>query len=207
MNDATVVLVGSDVKIEGYAPAVSIDGPDQHSISDFIGESQSERLSDGRLRFKVTGRPLQGMLNEPNVLKVLAESLGQADYRSSTDQENRRGIDGYVESVPVQIVKTPSVREYGVAVAKGHWEITVTVEEAARWIKSAIDHKATGPTPSIAPADRALMFLALDVRHAGLLICDDVVAAVMVQMPDIAQLGFRAIWLVGSTVAGSRRLA
>jgi hypothetical protein len=69
--------------------------------------------------------------------------------------------------VPVQIVKTPSKSEYGAAVAKRFWAITVTVDEAASWIKSVIDHKTTGPKPSIAPADRASMILALDIRHAG----------------------------------------
>jgi hypothetical protein len=211
MSDATVALGGLEMEIQGFPPAVSIEGPELHSISDFIGESQSERLPDGRLMFKVTGKPLQGTSNEPNVLKVLAGSLAQADYRPATDEQNRRGIDGWVRDsdgapVPVQVVKVPAESEFGAAVAKGDWEITVTVDEAASWIKAAIDHKTTGPTPSIAPADRASMILALDVRHAGLLICDDVVAALVGQMPDVAQLGFRAIWLVGSTTAGTRKL-
>lgn len=212
IGDKEVHLVGEFVHLEGHVPAVGVDGPNLHRLSDFIGASQSDRLPDGKLRFNVSGMPLQGTANEPNVLAVLADSLGQAGYRPATDRENARGIDGWVNDscgkpVAVQVVKTPIESEYGASVAKGDWEITVTVDEAAGWVKSAIDHKTTGPTPTIAPADRASMILALDVRHAGILICDEVVAALAHYMPDISLLGFQSIWLVGSSRAGTRKLA
>ena len=197
--------------------AMSIDGPTRSEINDFIGKSRSSRLPDGRFRFEVTDQPLQAEDNEPNVRKVLAQALSaesgeDLSCRPASKAENHRGIDGWVEysrglSVPVQIVKTPSKDAYGAAVAKGLWTITVTVDEAASWIKAAIDHKTTGPKLSIAPADRASMILALDIRHAGQLANADVIAAFERQMPGIAQLGFRAIWLVGSTPAGTRKLA
>ena len=80
--------------------------------------------------------------------------------------KNHRGIDGWIDyrsgmSAPVQIVKAPSKREYGAAVARGLWRVIVTIDEAASWIKTVIDHKTTGPTPSVVPADRASMILAL----------------------------------------------
>jgi hypothetical protein len=167
--------------------------------------------------FEVTEQPLQGAANEPNVRKVLAEALSAEAGEAvacvpANDAQNHAGVDGYAEyssglSVPIQIVKTPAASAYGSAVAKGHWKITVAVDEAASWIKSAIDHKTTGSTPSIAPADRASMILALDTRHAGQLANADVLASFVRQMPSVAHLGFRAIWLVGSTPVGSRRIA
>jgi hypothetical protein len=198
--------------------AVSIDGPTMSYISDFIGKSRSSPLPNGRLMFEVTDQPLQGAANEPNVRKVLAESLSAdagdtVTCRPASDAENHAGVDAYVEypsglSVPVQIVKTAAASAYGAAVAKGYWEITVTVEEAAAWIEAAaIDRKTTGSTPSIAPADRAAMILALDVRHAGQLANPDVIASLARQMPGAAHIGFRAIWLVGSTPVGSKRIA
>lgn len=213
MGPTIAVPTGSiSAKAQCGNVAMSIDGPTRSEINDFIGKSRSSLLPDGRLLFEVTGKPLQGTSNEPNVLNVLAGSLAQADYRQATDEENRRGVDGWVNDsegapAPVQVVKVPAESEFGAAVAKGSWEITVTVDEAASWIKAAIDRKTTGPKPSIAPADRASMLLALDVRHAGQLANADVIAAFARQMPSVAQLGFRAIWLVGSTPAGTRKLA
>jgi hypothetical protein len=201
------------IKTEFGPVAMSIDGPTRSEINDFIGKSRSIRLPDGRLLFEVSDKPLQAGANEPNVRKALAEALSapageSLSCRPATDAENDHGVDGYVTyssgmSVPVQIVKTPSQKEYGVAVAKGLWRIVVTVDEAANWIKSTIDHKSK----KIAPADRANMILALDVRHAGQLVNVDVIASFARQMPNVAQLGFRAIWLVGSTPVGSKRIA
>lgn len=138
-------------------------------------------------------KPLQGTLNEPNVLTVLAGSLGHADYRSATDEENRRGIDGWVNdsggaSVAVQVVKAPAESEYGAQSRRATGRSRCR-RRGGGWIKSAIDHRTTG----IAPADRLSLLLALAVRHAGLLICDDEISAFARQTPDAGHLGFLSV--------------
>ena len=218
MNDKTVPLIGQPAPLQGGTMAMSIDAPNRSEINDFVGQSRSGRLPDGKLWFKVTGRPLQGEHNEPNVLKVLVAALSAEagetlSYRRASKAENQGGIDGYVQyssgvPVPVQIVKAPSAKEYGADVAMGDWSIIVTVEEAAGWIVTAINRKVSGKKiPSIARRARTSMILALDIRHAGQLANEDVIAAFARQMPDAGALGFRSVWLVGSTHAGSRKLA
>jgi len=148
-----------------------------------------------------------------SVAEALSVEAGEPlTCRAATRAESQGGVDASLEypsglSVPVQIAKAPSQSEYGAAVAKGFWRVVVTVDRAASWIKSTIDHTTTGRKLRIAPADRAAMILALDIRHAGQLVNADVLMSFARQMPGAAQLGFRAIWLVCSTPVGSKRIA
>lgn len=216
-NDKDVALSGEGMAFTLGKAAMSINGPDRAEINDFVGQSKSRRLPSGELEFTTGEPPLQGRPNEPNVLKVLVETMTAETkekhlFKESDEADDGKGIDGYVafpdgSIVPVQVVKTPADSQWGAAVAKGNAKIVASVDEAASWIKAAIDHKVSGASPSIAPKDRPSLILALDARHAGMLGADDVIAAFHQQMPELAKLGLRAVWLVGNTPVNTKKLA
>lgn len=216
-NDKDVALSGEGVTLTLGNAAMSINGPDRAEINDFVGQSKSRRLPSGELEFTTAQPPLQGRPNEPNVLKVLVETMtAEANekhlYKEGDTADDGQGIDGYVRfpdgsMVPVQVVKTPTDSQWGAAVAKGNAKIIASVEEAASWIKAAIEHKVSGASPTIAPKDRPSLILALDARHAGMLGADDVIAAFHRQMPELAKLGLYAVWLVGNTPVNTKKLA
>src|SRR5664279_1129062 len=216
-NDKDVTLSGESMAFTAGKAAMSINGPDRAEINDFVGQSKSRRLPSGELEFTTGEPPLQGRANEPHVLKVLVETMTAETnqkhlFRKSHKADDGKGIDGYVafpdgSMVPVQVVKTPTDSQWGAAVAKGNAKIVALVDEAASWIKAAIYHKVSEASPRIAPKDRPSLFLALDARHSGMLGADDVIEAFHQQMPELAQLGFRAVWLVGNTPFNSKKLA
>ena len=216
-NDKEVALSGVEMTIKVGNVAMSINGPDRAEINDFVGQSKSQRLPSGELEFTTADPPLQGRPNEPNVLRVLVEAMTaeskENHYCEEGDKaDDAKGIDGYVRvrggsRVPVQVVKTPTDSQWGAAVAKGNAKIIASVADAAGWIKAAIEHKVSGASPRIATRDRPSLILALDVRHAGMLAADDVIAAFHRQMPELATLGLRAVWLVGDTPFNTRKLA
>lgn len=216
-NDKDVALSGEGMAFRLGNVAMSINGPDRAEINDFVGQSKSRRLPSGELEFTTGEPPLQGRPNEPNVLKVLVETMTTETNETHVCQEgdrgdDGRGIDGYVRfpdgsKVPVQVVKAPTDSQWGAAVAKGNAKVVASVDEAASWIKAAIDHKVSGSSPRIAPNDRPSLILALDARHAGMLGDDDVIAAFHRQMPELAKLGLHAVWLVGNTPVNTKKLA
>jgi hypothetical protein len=205
-----VALSGKGMTVTFGDAALSINGPDRAEINDIVGQSKSRRLPSGELEFTTGERPLQGRPNESNVLKVLVDTISaetnEKHFHEKGDKEDdKRGIDGRVvfpdgSKVPVQVVTTPPYSNWGAAVARGNAKIVASVDDAASWIKAAIDHKVSG-------ADRASLILALDARHAGMLCADDVIAAFHRQMPELAMLGFRAVWLVGNAPVNTKKLA
>jgi hypothetical protein len=216
-NDKQVALTGESAALSLGDAAMSINGPDRAEINDFVGQSMSRRLPSGEFEFTTGQPPLQGRRNEPNVLKVLVETMTDQTnelhaYRNGDRADDARGIDGHLTfpdgtTAPVQVVKTPIDQRWGAAVARGNARIVASVDQVAEWIKAAIDHKTSGSSPSISPKDRPSLILALDARHAGMLGAEDVIAAFHRQMPDLAKLGFRAIWLVGNAPVNTKKLA
>jgi hypothetical protein len=207
-------LTGQAIAAGAGRAAMSVDGPHRSQVSDFDGSSsESRELPDGTFEFVVVDRPLWGDENEPNVLRTLAKALAEqgaphAAERHGTEADNRAGIDGWIDvpgedAIAVQVTMAPSGSDFGRDVARGHCRRVVDATEAAGWLVKAIERKVT----SVAPNDRPRLLLALDARHAGQLVNERILAEFRRQRPDIAQLGFRAVWLVGSTPIGSRRLA
>ena len=214
MTDKTVRLTGEEaVGLIGRA-AMSVDGPERSAIDDFQGRSESYVLPDGRgHRFRISDRPLQAEDNEPNVLRVLAKVLSGESmrWRRATAKQNQNGIDGFVEvggrDVPVQIVSVPIDERLRARVGVGECEVDVSFEDAARWMVNAIRRKAEPGRKFISRSARSGLILALDARHWGQLANERVLAEFRRQMPGLGGEGFEAVWLVGSTAAGSRVLA
>jgi 2-polyprenyl-3-methyl-5-hydroxy-6-metoxy-1,4-benzoquinol methylase len=211
VKDKSVALVGQEIAISLGSVAMSINGPDRSEINDFVGQSQTRRLPDGRIEIAVQGSPHRGARNEPQVRKVLQDALSiewgvNVIVEPPTKQEDARGIDGTTVApdgrvLVVQIVTVPADCDYARCVAKGSHQVALTIDEATGWIENAIRHKLT-----IAPADRGLMILALDVRHAGFLAASDIVAAAQQRLAP-AKFGFAEVWLVANVPTHSARLA
>ena len=211
MKDKSAALVGEQVAALFGSAAMSINGPYRSEINDFKGHSQTRRLPDGRIEIAVQGSPHRGSRNEPQVRNVLQAALSlewgvDVVVKSPTPQEDARGIDGTTvapdgKALIVQIVTVPADSDYARYVAQGSHRVVLTMDEAIDWIENAIRHKC-----NIAPADRASMILALDVRHAGLLAADDFVAAAEKRIRP-AVFGFAEVWLVANVPTHSARLA
>lgn len=206
-SSVTVALsVGEFV---GQPVAVAIDGPTRTDLTDFKGKSSSWRIDADRLGFLIEGSPLWGKKNERQTVKVLAQAIrgeiGEGvPHKYATEEEDLGGADGFVLLpecgwVEVQITVVPNDEITGGAVAKGQ---TVSVEltnaAAAELLVSAINKKKGQATAST--------ILALDIRHVSLLSGQAVVDELLKSVPSPGALGFKAIWLVGSTVARCRRL-
>lgn len=197
------------MSIKTYRWAITLEGQDRVELKDYQGEARTTRQPDGNLRIEILGRPHRGERGEPAVLIVLRQAI-EADSGSRptiTKGRNDWGEDATLKMLGageyiVQIVSVPADPQFGKEIASGKVDRTFTVREAARMIREAINHKSTVP-----PSSRGSVILALDARHLGLLSGHDVLAALADTGSPIATYGFAQVWLVGSTITQSARLA
>jgi hypothetical protein len=158
----------------------------------------------------VQGQPHWGKRNQDQVLDVLAQAMTAAlgervPHRRGNDDDDANGVDGFVKLpaeekwTGVQVVAVPSDSDYGAAVATGEPVVVLTNSEAAAWIAGAIEKKRHHAL--------ATLILALDIRHASLLSDPVIVSDLLAVIPAPKAIGFKAVWLVGSTAARCTQLA
>lgn len=194
--------------VTGHPVALILVGTDRIEVNDFSGTSTMNLQPDGTLNVLINGRVRRGTSNEESVLKVLRSAL-EVTVGMPVELipgEDARGEDGKLrfggQTYVAQVVTVPSGRDIGKEIASGKFEIRLTEQLAVDWISGSIEHKT-----SIAPMDRPRTILALDVRHVGMLCEPSLVEKMLRERPNIAQLGFAQIWLVGPVSSRCVRVA
>ena len=197
--------------LTGQVPSVVIDGPDRTYVSDPVGDSEGVRLPNGNFEMKVRGSPLVGEPNEPTLVRVFAQAMeladGVAPGVNDTPPDNHAGADAIFtwpgEQRVVQAVTVPQDSNYQHSVSQGAIAVEFSAEQGATWLRDAINKKFLKYPLDV----RRTMILALDARHAGILMHGEILSALTARYPEVATLGFAAIWVVGAIPRRCVRIA
>lgn len=182
------------------------------------GRGASADVHNGKiLDSAVRGRSTQGEANTLAVCRTLVTALNNAGARWGQPRNPRKGeaarwVDCLSEDVRDR-TKRLTIQVVNACVRTGfHDELALKgvvretgrpVSEAVTCLEEAIKHKEK----DILKVDRAPLTLALDASWLPVLAVDSVVEQFRSQRSRWArQLGFESVWVVGSTVALTRRL-
>ena len=202
-GDKSVVLrpLTGKVEFSGQGVAAVADSPSKVDISDFNrGRSSTWRDESGLIHVAMRDSLLRGRDNEPSVLDV----LGQLCAGTIEPGDDARGEDARLciadgTVLVIQIVTVPPEEEINRQVRQGLTvERVLTIPEAAAWIHMSIQKKLKVRSTTTV--------LALDARHLGVLVDEDILAEFRRAFPNTQACGFNQIWLSGPTAARSTRL-
>jgi hypothetical protein len=154
-------------------------------------------------------RPIDiGKKGEPVVVeRVLGQLRADGHTISTLSHRDELGEDHLVDcdgsEVVIQVIGVPTATDFIGEASRGSASTSVSLEQAASWIRDAVAKKQA----QYAPAVRATMLLALDVRAVGVLVSPLVADELRARHGDLcSDSGFAAIWLVGPSDSRCTRL-
>lgn len=173
------------------------------------GARSDEQLADGVLSLNIYGPTQAGSKGEPRAIGILLGRLRQEGHQVSLDPhwENERGEDGILlfrnERLTLQVVTVPSIPVLWKNAKLGSAKTSVSVTDAANWIREAVVAKFTVTSP----AECARTIIVLDAALAGILSAHEVVDTYLglYEDPKI-EFGLASIWLVGPTTSTTIRI-
>ena len=173
------------------------------------GARSHELLVDGAVSLNIHGPTQTGRRGEPRVLDTLLSRLRQEGHQPVLEEGPRdgHGEDGILllegKRLTLQVVTVPRDAKLWHDANRDSGTMSVTVADAANWIRDAVLVKLT----KTSPAERAKTILVLDAGHAGVLSADEVTDAYLALYgdPHVA-FGLASIWLVGPTLSTTTRL-
>lgn len=168
-----------------------------------LGASSSSEFDPLRgFTLSAVGRSDVGTRGEPQVVRILVkhfarQGLPAKEVKPRDPQERRRWdaakIDAKLrigsDEFDVQITAVPGDAEHWALASRGHATRTGDVRGAAKLIQVSIDRKRN--------AASARMILALDARHAAVVVEAEVIAEYAKNFGEPGAAGFAAIVLVG----------
>ena len=172
------------------------------------GARSRELLADGVVSLNIHGPTETGRKGESRALDTLLSRLRQEGHQPVLEAgRDERGEDGILllqdKRLTLQVVSVPSDLKLWRDANRGSATMSVTVADAAKWIRDAVFAKFTNTSP----AERATTILVLDAGLAGVLSAHEVADAYLALYEDPHfEFGLASIWLVGPTPSTTVRL-
>ena len=172
------------------------------------GARSHELLADGVVSLDIHGPTETGRKGEARVLDTLLNTLRQEGLQPVLEAgRDERGEDGILllqdERLTLQVVSVPGCPELWRDANRGSATTSVTVADAAKWIRDAVSAKYTNTSP----AERATTIVVLDAGLAGILSAHEVADAYLATYGNPhMEFGLASIWLVGPTASTTMRL-
>ena len=172
------------------------------------GARSDARLADGVVSLNINGPTQTGRRGEGRAIDTLLSTLRQEGHRPVLEKgEDKRGEDGILliqdERLTVQVVSVPSCSNLWRDANLGSATRSVSVANAANWIRDAVFAKFT----KTSPGERGRTIVVLDAGLAGVLSAQEIVGAYLALYGDPhVEFGLASVWLVGPTPTTSMRL-
>jgi len=190
--------------VEGYPPAIIIDGPDPASgdlrirVNSPGGTSVTRLSPSDQLSLVVEGAEA-GRKSESWAVDTLRTKLTEQGFQVAVASgADDRGEDRLLrvrdQTFVVQVATTPGVPSLWRDASVSSATTQVALHQAVEWLHDTVEAKAR----DIPRAQRASTILAIDARHAGLLARDTVADLYASRFGSPSQEhGFASVWVIG----------